>query len=70
MASFVLVVSDGRIHISGRSLGDISVQLILEKLGGGGHLAVAGAQLDNVDIDEAEEMLKEAIREYFEEGEK
>lgn len=70
MASFVLVVSDGRIHISGRSLGDISVQLILEKLGGGGHLAVAGAQIDNVDIDEAEEMLKEAIREYFEEGEK
>lgn len=53
MASFVLVVSDGRIHISGRSLGDISVQLILEKLGGGGHLAVAGAQIDNVDIDEA-----------------
>lgn len=70
MASFVLVVSDGRIHISGRSLGDISVQLILEKLGGGGHLAVAGAQIDNADIDEAEEMLKEAIREYFEEGEK
>ncbi len=70
MASFVLVVSDGRIHISGRSLGDISVQLILEKLGGGGHLAVAGAQLDNVNIDEAEEILKKAIREYFEEGEK
>ncbi|WIV12519.1 DHH family phosphoesterase [Proteiniborus sp. MB09-C3] len=70
MASFVLVISDGRIHISGRSLGDISVQLILEKLGGGGHLAVAGAQLEDVDIDKAEEMLKEAIREYFEEGEK
>lgn len=70
MASFVLVVNEGRIHISGRSLGDISVQLILEKLGGGGHLAVAGAQLDDVDIDEAEETLKQAIREYFEEGEK
>ncbi|MFA5524577.1 MAG: DHH family phosphoesterase [Tissierellales bacterium] len=70
MASFVLVVSDGKIHISGRSLGDISVQLILEKLGGGGHLAVAGAQLENVDIDGAEDMLREAIREYFEEGEK
>lgn len=69
MASFVLAVSDGRIHISGRSLGDISVQLILEKLGGGGHLSVAGAQLENVDIDEAEEVLKEAIREYFKEGE-
>ncbi|WP_352418761.1 DHH family phosphoesterase [Proteiniborus sp.] len=70
IASFVLAVNEGRIHISGRSLGDISVQLILEKLGGGGHLAVAGAQLDNVDIDEAEEILKQAIREYFEEGEK
>jgi len=69
-ASFVLVLNDGKVHISGRSLGDISVQLILEKLGGGGHLAVAGAQLEDVDIDQAEELLKQAIREYFEEGEK
>lgn len=68
-ASFVLALNDGKIHISGRSLGGLSVQLILEKLGGGGHLTVAGAQLDNVDINEAENMLKEAIHEYLKEGE-
>jgi len=68
-ASFVLALADGKIHISGRSLGDLSVQLILEKLGGGGHLTVAGAQLDNVHIDEAKEMLQKAIKEYLEEGE-
>jgi len=62
-------LADGKIHISGRSLGDLSVQLILEKLGGGGHLTVAGAQLDNVHIDEAKEMLQKAIKEYLEEGE-
>ncbi|NBI06558.1 DHH family phosphoesterase [Senegalia massiliensis] len=68
-ASFVLVPSADRIHISGRSLGDISVQLILEKLGGGGHLTVAGAQLDNVDIEQAKSKLEEAIDEFLKEGE-
>jgi len=68
-ASFVLVPSDDRIHISGRSLGDISVQLILEKLGGGGHLTVAGAQLDNVDIEQAKSKLEQAIDEFLKEGE-
>lgn len=69
-ASFVLVPTGERIHISGRSLGEISVQLILEKLGGGGHLTVAGAQLDNTDIDFVTEQLEKAIEEYLEEGEK
>lgn len=68
-ASFVLALTGGKIHISGRSLGDISVQLILEKLGGGGHLTSAGVQLENVNMDESEEMLKKAIDEYLKEGE-
>ncbi|MBS4534415.1 DHH family phosphoesterase [Clostridium sp. D2Q-14] len=68
-ASFVLVPTETNVHISGRSLGDISVQLILEKLGGGGHLTVAGAQLDNIDLDEAIEQLEKAIIEYLKEGE-
>jgi len=68
-ASFVLAINDGQIHISGRSLGDLSVQLILEKLGGGGHLTGAGAQLYDVDIEEAEMTLREAIEEYLKEGE-
>lgn len=65
-ASFVLTKSNDRIHISGRSLGDISVQLILERIGGGGHLTSAATQLD-MSIEEAEEMLKKAIKEYLEE---
>ena len=68
-ASFVLTPSGDKIHISGRSLGNISVQLILERLGGGGHLTSAGAQIEGKTIDEAEEILKEAIEEYLREGE-
>ena len=65
-ASFVLTRSNDKIHISGRSLGDISVQLILERVGGGGHLTSAATQLD-MSIEEAEIMLKKAIKEYLEE---
>ncbi len=67
-ASFVLAVDEGLIRISARSLGDINVQLILERLGGGGHLTTAGAQLENVNLHEAEIMLENAIKEYFKEG--
>lgn len=67
-ASFVLALNNGKIHISGRSLGGISVQLILEQLGGGGHLTSAGAQLENVTINEAEKKLIDVIDEYLKEG--
>lgn len=68
-ASFVLGIREnGELFISGRSLGDINVQVILEKLGGGGHLTIAGTQLKDVTLEEAKEMLKRAIDEYFEEG--
>ncbi len=70
VCSFVLTHYQNQVFISGRSLGDISVQLILEKLGGGGHLSVAGAQLLDVSFDQAIVMLKKAIDEYLEEGEK
>ena len=49
---------DEGISISGRSLGDINVQIIMEKLGGGGHLTFAGAQLQGVSTEEAIEKLK------------
>lgn len=68
-ASFVIAQCDGSVIISGRSLGDVSVQLILEKLGGGGHLSIAGAQLPNTDIESAKIILKEQIRQYLKEGE-
>ena len=68
-ASFVLTINDGKTHISGRSRGEIvSVQLILEKIGGGGHLNMAGAQLDTTDLDEAEKTLIDAIEEYLEDN--
>ena len=67
-ASFVLGIRKNKIWISGRSIGDINVQLILEKLGGGGHIGVAGAQLEDVTLQEAKSILIEKIDEYFAEG--
>ena len=64
-ASFVLGIQNDKVYISGRSIGDINVQIILEKLGGGGHLGVAGAQIEGVSIEEAKNMLIEKIDEYF-----
>ncbi|WFA08360.1 DHH family phosphoesterase [Tissierella sp. Yu-01] len=69
-ASFVLTHVNSKIHISGRSIGNVSVQLILEKLGGGGHLTSAGTQLSSMTIDEAEKLLIENIEKYLKEGEK
>ena len=69
-ASFVLAQVDGGVIISGRSLGRINVQLILEKLGGGGHMTIAGAQLKDITIEEARERISMVIQEYLnEEGE-
>ena len=64
-ASFVIGKTKEKVCISGRSIGDINVQLILEKLGGGGHITLAGAQLEGVTIEEAREMLISQINEYF-----
>ncbi|KIQ95446.1 putative bifunctional signaling protein/50S ribosomal protein L9 [Anoxybacillus thermarum] len=69
VASFVISKrNDQTIGISARSLGDVNVQLIMEKLDGGGHLTNAATQLANVTIDEAEKRLRAAIREYIEGG--
>ena len=64
-ASFVLGNLENKVCISGRSIGDINVQMILEKLGGGGHITLAGAQLENVTIEEAQKELIDKIEEYF-----
>lgn len=69
LASFVLCEIDEVIMISGRSLGDINVQIILEKLGGGGHLTFAGAQLAGVTLEEAKEKLLQVIKEYHDKSE-
>lgn len=67
-ASFVLGRMGDKICISGRSIGDINVQVILEKLGGGGHITLAGAQLEGVTMEEAKDELIIRINEYFTEN--
>jgi c-di-AMP phosphodiesterase-like protein len=66
-AAFVLCEAGNEIWISGRSLGDINVQVILEKLGGGGHMTIAGAQLPDISLEDAKGRLKYAIIEYIKE---
>ena len=64
-AAFTLVKIGDQIHISGRSTGTINVQLILEKLHGGGHFDVAGAQVVNESVMNVLETLKSSIDEYL-----
>lgn len=66
-ASFVIGQLDDKVCISGRSIGDINVQIILEKLGGGGHITLAGAQVEGMTIEETKQELINRINEYFSE---
>ena len=67
-ASFVLTVYNGRIYISARSIDEINVQIIMERMGGGGHMNAAGAQFNHTDLDEAVNELKDVIDEMIEGG--
>lgn len=67
-AAFVVYLSEGEAYVSARSVGDINVQLICEKLGGGGHITIAGAKLKGMTVDEAKLELKAAVSEYMEES--
>lgn len=64
-ASFVIGNLGDKICISGRSIGDVNVQIILEKLGGGGHITLAGAQLSGLTLEEAHDELVIRINEYL-----
>ena len=64
-ASFVIGKLGEKIFISGRSIGEINVQIILEKLGGGGHITLAGAQLEGLTLEEAYDELIIRINEYL-----
>ena len=63
-ASFVAVAKNGGVNISARSMGALNVQVILEPLGGGGHLMMAGAQLQNCTLEDAEHRIREQIDLY------
>ncbi len=65
-ASFVLYEYDGGVSFSARSMGGMNVQVIMEALGGGGHMTMAGAQMKDVNMESARQKLLEAIDQYFE----
>ncbi len=66
-ASFVLYADGTQVNISARSLGKFNVQIVMEKLGGGGHMTMAATQIPDITLDEAEEKLKAAIDELRQE---
>ena len=67
-ASFVLTDYNGKIFISARSIDEVNVQIIMERLGGGGHMNIAGAQLTGTDLDGARQKLKEVLTQMTKEG--
>ena len=67
-ASFVFTKVEDVVFVSARAIDEVNVQLIMERLGGGGHLGAAGAQLKNVSEEEAREAVQETIRKMQEEG--
>lgn len=67
--SFVLGEVNNDIYISGRSVGDINIQVVLESLGGGGHMNIAGVKISNKTIEEVIDQLKEAMKKYLRIGE-
>ena len=67
-ASFVLAEFQNRIFISSRSIDEINVQLIMERLGGGGHVSVAGAQFTDCTIEEAKQRIRDVLDAMIEEG--
>ncbi|PNH20258.1 DHH family phosphoesterase [Lachnospiraceae bacterium] len=68
-ASIVITEYDGTIYISARSIDEVNVQVMMEKLGGGGHRTIAGAQLTKVSVEEAKEKVKQVLDEMLEKGE-
>ena len=68
-ASIVLTKVENTVFLSARSIDELNVQVLMEKLGGGGHRTVAGAQIEGKEIEECIELVKAAIDEMIEEGE-
>ena len=67
-ASFVFTFYNDEVYISARSIDEVNVQIIMERLGGGGHMTIAGAQLKNITVDEAILNLKDTIDVMTQEG--
>ena len=67
-ASFILTRYQGKVYISARSIDEVNVQIIMERLGGGGHMNSAGAQIEDVSVEEAIGILKQTLDVMTEEG--
>lgn len=67
-ASFVLTEYGEKVYVSSRSIDEINVQLIMERLGGGGHLNMAGCQLKNCSVEEAKNIIRRTLDEMIKEG--
>lgn len=67
-ASFVLTKYNGKIYVSARSIDEVNVQKVMEKMGGGGHINTAGAQFQHTNMDEAVAALKHVLDTMIEEG--
>ncbi len=67
-ASFVVTSYNGKIYISARSIDEVNVQIIMERLGGGGHMNIAGAQLEGVSCEKAIQIVKDTLGGMLEEG--
>ena len=67
-ASIVLTDYNGTVYFSARSIDEVNVQVMMEKLGGGGHRTIAGAQMKDVTVEEAKTRLMEVIQEMMSEG--
>ncbi|WP_310604443.1 DHH family phosphoesterase [Anaerosporobacter sp.] len=68
-ASFVLTEFNGKIYVSARSIDELNVQIVMEKLGGGGHMSIAGAQICDKTMEEAVDLVKETLKTMQQEGE-
>ena len=68
-ASFVLTEYQGRIYVSARSIDEVNVQVVTERLGGGGHMTIAGCQFEGITVSEAIDKIKRCLDEMLEEGE-
>lgn len=67
-ASFVLTEYMNKVYISARAMDEVNVQIIMERMGGGGHMDIAGAQLEGIDAEEARVRLKEVLTQMTKEG--
>lgn len=68
-ASFVLTEYQGLVYVSARSIDEVNVQVIMERLGGGGHMNVAGCQMEGISMEDATRAIKDTLDKMLEEGE-